>query len=55
MRQVFECADRHSAGEVTMEQFLDFIGGKPPWYRDWLRHVADTQQAAFLGGMRIGG
>ncbi|KAH8095854.1 hypothetical protein JL720_3187 [Aureococcus anophagefferens] len=55
VRQVFECADRHSAGEVTMEQFLDFIGGKPPWYRDWLRHVADTQQAAFLGGMRIGG
>ena len=55
VRQVFECADRHSAGEVTMDQFLDFIGGKPPWYRDWLRHVADTQQAAFLGGMRIGG
>ena len=55
MRQVFECADRDSAGEVTMDQFLDFIGGKPPWYRDWLRHVADTQQAAFLGGMRIGG
>ena len=41
--------------EGLCDQFLDFIGGKPPWYRDWLRHVADTQQAAFLGGMRIGG
>ena len=54
VRQVFECADHNSEGGVSMGQFLDFIGGKPPWYRDWLRHVADTQQSAFLGGMRGG-